>query len=714
MKKLFVLLLITNCHYLVSAQQKENIRVTDMFQIKSAGNITLTNDGKIAAFTLTSIEQDTGKWEYKYSTQIWTVTTDGAAPKQLTFSKEGATSPKWKYDGKQLAFVRNVDGKPQIFVIGFEGGEAMQFTKCKYGANNPEWSKDGKHLLFTAQLSLKDLLTDAELNKNKSLPTWPFEKPGFKNNANLIFDTTSANPDGNMEAIRNYLANNEKDNKAKVLDKLAFQEESTTSSNSSFNHIFIMDALPGAVAKDITTGFYSFSNSHFIDNNTIITEGDINENEHPDRTDESSIYKINIDGTGIEKILGKKARIYANTAISASGKWLAYTYSTTNMVTVEKLAIIPLNGKEEDRIEISYDRNKQSLSWSKDENYLYFSSPANGGVVINRYNIKTKNVEALTSVNSGVTSFAIADNKLLYSKINITDPSEIYLSDAAGKNEQIVSTFNTGWLKNKQLSMPEKHTFVNNKGMTVEYWVMKPTNFEAGKKFPLLLEIHGGPAAMWGPGETSMWQEYQYFCGKGYGVVYCNPRGSGGYGVDFLRGNLGDWGNGPTSDVMTALDKTVAEGWADTSKLVVTGGSYAGYLVAWIIAHDQRFKAACSQRGVYDLSTFFGEGNAWRLVPNYFGGYPWQKSVKELLDRESPITYVQNINTPYIMFHGENDLRTGVIQGEMMYKSLKVLGKQVEYVRHPGATHEITRSGNNRQRVDQLLRTYEFFERFIH
>jgi dipeptidyl aminopeptidase/acylaminoacyl peptidase len=117
---------------------------------------------------------------------------------------------------------------------------------------------------------------------------------------------------------------------------------------------------------------------------------------------------------------------------------------------------------------------------------------------------------------------------------------------------------------------------------------------------------------------------------------------------------------------------------------------------------------------VYDLSTFFGEGNAWRLVPNYFGGYPWQKNVQELLDEESPITYVQNITTPYIIFHGENDLRTGVIQSEMLYKSLKVLGREVEYVRHPGATHEITRSGNNRQRIDQMLRTYEFFERFIH
>ena len=165
-------------------------------------------------------------------------------------------------------------------------------------------------------------------------------------------------------------------------------------------------------------------------------------------------------------------------------------------------------------------------------------------------------------------------------------------------------------------------------------------------------------------------------------------------------------------DVLTSLDKTIAEGWTDTSHLFITGGSYAGYLVGYILGHDKRFAAGCSQRGVYDLRTFFGEGNAWRLVPNYFGGYPWESNVLQTLERESPISYVSNITTPYIIFHGENDLRTGVIQSEQFYKSLKVLGRPVEYVRHPGATHEITRTGNNRQRMDQMLRTWEFFERF--
>lgn len=152
--------------------------------------------------------------------------------------------------------------------------------------------------------------------------------------------------------------------------------------------------------------------------------------------------------------------------------------------------------------------------------------------------------------------------------------------------------------------------------------------------------------------------------------------------------------------------------WVDSSKQVITGGSYAGYLTAWIVGHDNRFKAAFAQRGVYDLTTFLGEGNAWRLIPNYFN-YPWKDKNENVLKSNSPYTFVENIQTPLLIKHGENDLRTGVIQSEMLYKSMKILGKEVEYVRMPGATHELSRSGNVRQRIDRILRIYEFFERYI-
>jgi dipeptidyl aminopeptidase/acylaminoacyl peptidase len=314
--------------------------------------------------------------------------------------------------------------------------------------------------------------------------------------------------------------------------------------------------------------------------------------------------------------------------------------------------------------------------------------------------------------NEGIGSFAVTANKMAYVKTTENNPFEIYTADAYAKNEKKLTTLNERWLDKKQLASVEKNSFINDNKQTINYWVMRPTGFSKEKKYPLLLQIHGGPTAMWGPGETTMWHEFQFWCAKGYGVVYCNPRGSGGYGEAFLKSNTNNWGNGPMTDVLTALTKTVAQGWADSTRLFVTGGSYGGYLVTYILGHTQKFRAACSQRGVYNLTTFFGEGNAWRLIPHYFGGYPWEKSTADILMRESPTSYVQNISTPLIIFHGENDLRTGVTSSEQLYKSLKVMERPVEYVRHPNATHEITRSGNNRQRMDQMLRTWEFFERY--
>ncbi len=716
MKFIFVLLATTLLWPSAYAQNgKEPILITDLLRIKTVGKVAMSDDGSKAAFTVTSIDTDSEKKDdYKYNTQIFMTATDAnASPKQLTYSKESSSQPAWCPDNKRLVFVRSVEGKPQIFLLSLDGGEAMQLTKSLYGASNPKWSPDGKNILFSSSISLKQLLSDSITNPGKKVPPFSFERPGFNKNEHLRASTAKPNPNGSLAEIRAYLGKNEVDKKATLINRLNFQDEANINGEINFNYYFMVKAEQGAAPVQLSNHFYRVNGIEFMpDGKQLIMSGLLDSIQNPERVLESQLLKADADGKNLKVLLAQKGKSYSNPTISPSGKWLAFQVSDPYAVNIPQLAVMALDGSSQEFSIIPFDRNQGGLTWSKDDRYLYFTAQSNGGAPLYRADVKSKKIEQLSSFDNGILSFDLKNNTIVFSRTEVADPSALFIADVNMKNERKVSSFND-WVKSKKLSMPERKSFTNSKGLTTEYWVMKPANYQQGKQYPVVLEIHGGPSAMWGPGEASMWHEFQFFASKGYGIVYGNPRGSGGYGTDYLKANINDWGAGPTSDVLTSLDKTVAEGWVDTSRMTVTGGSYAGYLVAWIISHDKRFKAACSQRGVYDLATFFGEGNAWRLVPNYFGGYPWEPSVTATLVRESPINYVQNITTPYIIFHGDNDRRTGFVQSEMLYRSLKVLGRPVEYVRHPGGTHELTRSGDNRQRIDQMLRTYEFFERFI-
>jgi dipeptidyl aminopeptidase/acylaminoacyl peptidase len=429
------------------------------------------------------------------------------------------------------------------------------------------------------------------------------------------------------------------------------------------------------------------------------------------------VVRVDADGSGWTTLLSDPERSFSQPTLSPDGKTLAFISSlaANKSATLDQghLGLLTLGSSAAKPFLSPFDRSPANLTWSVDSRYLYYTAPSNGGFPAYRMDATNRKIDQLLDFNVGVTAFDVSRTGVVYAKTEITNPSELYSADPLFKNEAPLSAHNSPWLEGKAISYPEKRILTNSKGQKVEYWIMKPTQIEAGKKYPLLLQMHGGPTAMWGPGEASMWHEFQFFCARGYGIVYANPRGSGGYGLDFMKANYRDWGKGPAEDVLAAATEAGKEAWADTSRQVITGGSYAGYLTAWIIAHDHRFKAAFAQRGVYELTTFMGEGNAWRLVPNYFGGYPWEAETLASMQANSPQTFVANIRTPLLIKHGENDLRTGVIQSELLYKSLKILGKEVEYVRMPGATHELSRSGNPRQRLDRILRIYEFFERYV-
>jgi dipeptidyl aminopeptidase/acylaminoacyl peptidase len=710
MKNLFLIFSLCLFHF-VQAQPKANnpIEVTDLLKIRNVGKPLISPNGRQVLFTVMEIVEDLDKkGDYLYSTQLYLGDLSNKQYRQITFGKYSVSSPSWSPDGKSILFLRDSGNKNQAFILSLEGGEPFAITRSQKGINSPVWSKNGKEIYYQERKSLTEWMQDTLSISIKKVPSWVIEKPMLSSNS--LVNSSKANPNGNINEIRSYLLQNEKDKKAKVINRVNFQEETTTSGEISLNSLFKISTELNSKPIQLNNPFERWLEWEPFSNGILATIPS-DTSIHPDRILDNQIVLFSSLTNQREILISKKDFNYSNLTISPNENLLAFVETNSNEVANGSLKILDLKTKKVSLVPL--DRVITQIKWSSDQTKLYFTAQDRGGAPLFEFNLNSKKLIQLTSENSGILGFDFFGDDLCYVKTSIDNPSELYQNKMDGKSETLFTHENSKWLEGKFISKPVKKSFKNNKGQMVDYWVMQPRNFQVGKKYPLVVEIHGGPSAMWGTGELSMWHEFQYYASKGMGVVYANPRGSGGYGSVFLSANVKDWGAGPMSDVMKTTDLAIAEGWADTTQLAITGGSYAGYLVTWIVGHTNRYKVACSQRGVYELSTFFGEGNAWRLVPRYFGGYPWETSARSILDRESPMTYVQNIQTPLIIFHGESDLRTGVIGSEMLYKSLKILGRDVEYVRHPDASHEITRAGNNRQRIDQMLRTFEFFSRYL-
>ena len=707
---IFYFLLLFSSYFSIAQQNTlKPIEVTDMLKIKTIGKPQISPDGLHVLFSIMEIKDDVDKkGDFTYVTQLYLGEMKSKSYRALTSGKYSISSPSWSPDGNSILFSRDMGNKTQAYIMKLNGGEPMALTSSSKGVMNPVWSNDGQFVFYQERKSMKEYLLDSLNNPSKLIPSWNIEKP--KLDANVYSNSSKSNPNGSLNEVRAYLYQNEKDKKAKVINRLNFQEETTTTGEFPINLLFKI-AVNGSSKPVLINNPYELWAEWIETPKGIIAIIPVDSVTHPDRVLDYKIVLYNRLANHYSTLIEKKGFGYSSINLSPDGNWITYVETSTSIVRNGTLKILNLNNF--DMIEVPMDRVVTQIKWSENSESIYFTAQDRGGAPFFVYNIKAKKVKQITSEVDGILGFDVKDGNLIYSKTCINNPSELYVNDLEGKLESIFTNENSTWLVGKSISKPIKKSFINKKGQRVEYWVMKPINYQTGTQYPLVVDIHGGPSAMWGTGEASMWHEFQYYASKGLGVVYGNPRGSGGYGSDFLAANVKDWGAGPMADIMQMTDLAVKEGWVDTTQLAVTGGSYAGYLVTWILGHTNRFKVACSQRGVYELSTFFGEGNAWRLNPRYFGGYPWEKTTRVILDRESPMTYVQNIRTPLIIFHGENDLRTGVIGSEMLYKSLKILGRDVEYVRHPDASHEITRAGNNRQRIDQMLRTYEFFSRYL-
>ena len=765
---------------LATAQNGDQpIVASDLFKMQDVGSVTASPDGRNVVYTVRSIEEtDDG---YTYRTHLHLVrAARGEAPQRLTHGERGGTQPAWHPEGDRLAFVRSVDGTPQIFILPVFGGEAYQLTDFEHGASNPQWSPNGQQVLFATSLSEAAV---QELTTTEEQPAWPHERPS-RDRADV--PDVEANMDGSLEEVQAFLERNVNDDAPRLLHRLNFQAEFDLQPRLTFRHFFVLDvATPDAEPTPATHGFYSFGSADWLPNGRqLVVSAALDTETHPDRVEQNHLYLVTLDQPEPRLLLEIEDHSLRNPQVAPDGRTVLFQASDLNNrgFAQTQLGLFNLSGRTApSMLTAQFDRSVSSPRWSRDNWGVYFTSAANGGFPLYRLSLIAPDdgeegrrgiatglgpaatlsgesratftaddvdtpeptIERLTAFDRGVRSFDLTDATIYFAATEVANPYELFSANLRLSQEEQLTRHNADWLADKRLSFPTVHT-VQHDTFDVQYWVMPPAGFDPetdSGSCPVMLEIHGGPSAMWGPGEGSMWHEFQLMAARGFGVVYSNPRGSGGYGNAFRRANYQDWGDGPTADVLAALDDALGRyPWLDANQQVVTGGSYAGYLTAWIVSQTDRFEAALAQRGVYELQTFLGEGNAWRLVPTHFGGYPWEDerpepppvdeeaeeegappaitradtlSTREILAYNSPLTHVAHIRTPLLIMHADNDLRTGVIQSEMLYKSLKILKRPVEYIRYPDSGHDLSRTGDPALRVDRLLRIYEFMSRYV-
>jgi acylaminoacyl-peptidase len=296
-----------------------------------------------------------------------------------------------------------------------------------------------------------------------------------------------------------------------------------------------------------------------------------------------------------------------------------------------------------------------------------------------------------------------------------TKPGDLYTLPSAVQTsaETVEATpltnLNAEMLAEIELADPREFSFRGADGWELQGWVMRPVRSNPDERLPAILEIHGGPSAMYG---STFFHEMQLLAARGYAVIYSNPRGSTGYGRDFAAAVQLDWGGKDYEDIVAGLEAAIAAGGIDSDHLGVAGGSYGGYMTNWIVGHTNRFKAAVTMRCVSNVASFFGTSDTgWWLAVDEIGTTPWENL--DLLMQHSPITYVANIHTPLLILHSDNDLRCPISEGEQLFISLKYLGRETRFIRFEGQTHDLSRNGHPRSRLIRLNEIAGWFDHYL-
>jgi len=642
------------------------MRAADYHELAIPADPAIASDGTIA-FLRRYPDGDE-----EYDTTIYTAEPGGdAAP--LTIEDGIDAEPRWSPSGDRLAFVStraDPEDRPQLWVLPADGGEARQVTDVVGGVSNIAWSPDGSRIAFTQRVRPEEREADHDLAVEEG------------------YERAAPDP--------------------RVIDRLIYRADAEYFEGAT-SQVYVAE-----LAEDTLTRLTDADLEHIApawgDSETLYYAVKRGENEvHPDDS-------LRYDVDAVELPSGPSETVAETTgwAIQLAGTTdgrLAVTRTPEERASMRQTEIDVIDRETGERVAVTdgLDRDiaQIPIEWGPSEADLYFATPDEGSVLVRRVpGDASAEPEVVAGEGAHVNGFSASEDWIAVTQSEADHPGDVFRYAVEGGDVERLTNLNETVLAERPLAEPDELSF-ESEGEEIQGWLFTPPAGTAEPPYPLVVEIHGGPHAMW-TGSGTMFHEFQTLAAQGYAVFASNPRGSVGYGEDFATAIERDWGAVTMTDVMAGVEAVTARDDVDAEELFLTGGSFGGFMAGWMVGHTDRFEAAVAQRGVFDLSSFYGSTDAFKLIEGDFDTTP--NDDPDFLWDQSPVATAAEVDTPTLVIHAENDFRVPVNNGEMFYLLLRKAGVEARLVRYPREGHELSRSGEPGHVVDRIERIRRWFD----
>lgn len=632
---------------------------SDIFELKSASDPQISPDGRHVVYQVNFADIMS---DQRYS-NLWIIDFDGKNNRPLTTGNFRDTAPRWSPDGGRLIFISDRGGSMQIHMRWMDTGQIAKVTNLTEAPSGPSWSPDGSQIAFMA------LAPDAP----RKLGHMPEPPAGAK----------WADP-------------------PKIIDRLVYRFDGSGYLKPGYSQLFVVPA-DGRTARQISGGNYQHSGFGPAGARPVWTPDGKSIVLSANRNDDADFEPLNTEvyefsvADGQVKALSTRNGPDNSPAVSPDGRRIAYVgfddkrqgHQTSHLYVMNR------DGSSARLLSGDLDRDVENPQWAPDSRGIYFMYADQGNTKLGYYPLDGKmkmlagNLGSTTSAYGGGNSFSIAKNgsfAVTYTQPDL--PGDVAVGAIDNPSLKRVTAVNQDLLSQRKLGAAEEIWYNSSKdNRKIQGWIIKPPDFDASRKYPLILEIHGGPFANYGDRFDI---EKQLFAARNYVVLYTNPRGSTSYGGDF--GNLihHSYPGDDFYDLNSGVDAVIAKGYVDPDNVFVTGGSGGGVLTCWTIAHSTRFRAAASLYPVINWYSFVGTSDIGARISNYwFPGAPWDNA--DHYEKRSLLSVVKNVKTPTMVMTGEEDYRTPISEAEQYYRALKMLKVESILVRVPGEPHGISR-----------------------